>query len=143
MIVSTSSTMTRPILFDTCVFIHYFKSKPAAQVWVSNVINLKIPGCITLLNDYELFIGARDNTEKKRYRSVLAFFKRADLHTVIARRAAELAAPFWKVRDKSISAPDFLMAATAEYYHYDILTHNVKHFNRIPLVGVNVISYTA
>lgn len=134
--------MDRPVLFDTCVFIHYFKKHPPANQWVQDVIYGNISGYSIILNDFEVFIKA-DNLEKKKFKAVIYHFQRVDLQTTIARRAAELGAPFLRIpkEERPLWAPDYFFAAAAEFYGLNILTNNKKHFERLDLKEVEIISY--
>lgn len=135
------SMAQKPILFDTCIFIDYLRSNPKPGVWIDKVIREQIEGKITTLVDFELWCGVKNNLDAKRHKILLSKFSRVNIHVTIARRAGELAYPFKKAHDKSISAVDFITAAAAEYYDFDILTDNRIDFIRLPLRGTNILTY--
>ena len=133
----------KPILFDTCVFITHLRSSVPnnATLWIEDVIRGDIDGIISPLIDYELWRGVKDNSDAKRHKILLARFRRVDFHVTIARRAGQLNYPFIKNHDRSISGPDFILAATAEYYGANILTDNLSDFSRIPIKESKIFSW--
>lgn len=129
------------ILFDTNVFIHYLRGLPAAQEWMRKVLYEEIVGGINPLVDFELWCRTRNSKEEKQQKILIAKFRRINVHATITRKAGFLAMPYVIKKDKSISIPDFILAASAEYYKADILTANPKHFQPLGLRNVNILSY--
>jgi len=132
------TTPKKPILFDTCIFIKYLRGEFPARLWIESVLDCQTIGGVSTLTDYELWSGVPNSREEKRYKALLRPFRRFQLHTAIARRAGLLAYPFQKRHDKSISMVDYILAATAEYYHADVLTNNLSHFRKLSLSGVDI-----
>ena len=141
-IVSKSSMKQKIILFDTTVIIDYLRNKENAAYRVAQVIDGKSIAAVSPITDYELWSGIRNKGESEQYQVLLSYFRRPPINTSIIRRAGELAQPFKKARDYSISVQDFIIGATAEYNSMDILTRNGKDFCKIALQKVKVITYT-
>jgi hypothetical protein len=72
---------------------------------------------------------------------LLAKFRRYQFNLTVARRAGEIKG--WAAQNRRpIGLADLIIAATAEYYRVDIVTGNARHFDSLPLNGVQIISTT-
>ncbi|HSW63408.1 MAG TPA: type II toxin-antitoxin system VapC family toxin [Dissulfurispiraceae bacterium] len=135
----TDPTTKKKYLFDTTVIIDYLKGHSQAKQWVDCALDGMIDAGISPLVDFELWIGVRDEKEARRHKALLAKFRRLQFQATIARNAGELYRPYLK--NKAVSIPDAIMAATADYYSADIVTRNPKHFELLPLEKAKVVSY--
>jgi predicted nucleic acid-binding protein len=133
--------ITKPLIFDTTVFIDYMHGRPEAQSWVEKVFSGEIQAYVSPFTDYELWAGARNNNDIRTQKALLSKFHRANLHATITRRAGDISRPFVIQRDLSISAIDSIIAATAEYLKADVLTRNAKHYRKINLPNIKIITY--
>lgn len=128
-------------IFDTTVFIDYLRGRPEVTPLIQAVLDRQINPAISIITVVELWAGVKDSRDEKRHKALLSPFRRIQIHSAIAYRAGAMAYSFYKNGDKSISLPDFIIAATAEYWKADIVTRNGKHFQKIALKDVNLILY--
>lgn len=128
-------------LFDTTVFIDFLRGNDnQAKTWMQGALDGNYSAGVSVITDLELWIGVRNNVDEKRHKLLLARFRRFQMNVTIARQSGKLIQPFFK-SDKNCLR-DIIIAATAEYYHADLVTRNPAHFRRIPLNGISIISYT-
>jgi predicted nucleic acid-binding protein len=132
----TSLDPTKTYLFDSCVLISYYRGDQAVKQLVDEVVRGPSGAGISILTDFELWAGVKNNRDAKQHKILLAKFRRYHLNVTIARRAGAL-----KHLIPAAGVPDLLIAATAEYYGIDIVTKNVKHFTNLPLEAVGIITY--
>ena len=96
---------------------------------------------LSVISDIELWIGVKNETQFKQVKLLLRPFRRLDINRQIAWHAAELWRPFLSAQEgKDIWFRDVLIAATAEYYHMDVVTTNIQHFERINPKNIQIIS---
>lgn len=130
---------TKSYLFDTCIVIDYLRGKNLhARQWFKDVFDGDISAGISVLTDFELWIGVRSPKEAKEHKMLLARLRRYQFHVTIARRAGEI---FRLLKEQGMRPDpmDTLIAATAEYYQVDIVTANIKHFSHFPLDKITII----
>jgi predicted nucleic acid-binding protein len=132
-------------LIDTSVFIHLLRRGDSIRVLDANLQGE--PFALASITASELLVGVyRSDPGRHRERQlnfvetllrdapVLAF----DLD--IARTHAQLAAGL-AATGQSIGSNDLLIAATALTRGYSVLTHNLRHFERVPGLVVNAPSW--
>lgn len=134
-------TKQKPILFDSCAFIHFFNGSNEAKVWITKVLNKSIIGEVSPITDFELWVWNPNKKQDKEYRVLLSRFKRVNFHAEIARTAASIYRQVPKNQRTKALVPDSFLAATALYSKADILTNNIKHFELFNLPGVVLIDY--
>jgi len=132
---------TKIFLYDTTVFIDYFRGKQNSQKWIDPIIKGNHKAAICLIIDVELWAGAKNAEDKIKYQTLLSRFQRLNINITIARRAGELLRPLFLAKDKSVSPQDAIIAATAEYYRTGILSQNSKHFDKLLLKNVTIQTY--
>ncbi|MFM8322412.1 MAG: hypothetical protein ACKOC5_15980, partial [Chloroflexota bacterium] len=66
--------------------------------------------------------------------------RRYHLNLTIARRAGEIRGLLLRTRQPGQALADLIIAATAEYYQANIVTRNIRHFEALPLQGIQIIS---
>ena len=59
-------------LYDTTVFIDYFRGKKASLVWMDPIIKGNNQAAICLITDQELWAGAKNEEDKKSYNIILS-----------------------------------------------------------------------
>ncbi len=128
-------------IFDTTVFIDYLRGRKEVVPLIQAVLDRRVNPAISIITVVELWAGVKDTKDEKRHKALLLPFRRIQIHSAIAYRAGALAYSFYKNGDKSISLPDFIIAATAEYLNADIVTRNGKHFQKIPLKNAGLVLY--
>lgn len=128
-------------VFDTTVFIDYLRGRKEALPFFQDVLGKRINPAISIITVVELWAGVKDSKDEKRHKALLSSFRRIQIHSAIAYHAGAMAYSYYKNGDRSISLPDFIIAATAEYLKADIVTRNGKHFQKIPLKNAGLILY--
>lgn len=134
-------TNQKIILFDTCVFIHFWHGRTEAATWIEKIKSKEIIGGVSPITDFELWKVDLRPGEEKRQRILISRFRRLNFHTTIARESGILIRPFLSNPIGATFLRDCFIAATALYYHTDILTNNKKDFLRLNLPNVNIIDY--
>jgi predicted nucleic acid-binding protein len=120
-------------LVDSDWLIDAFRGVPVA---VNLLADLRDDGLAVSIVSYgELFEGAVDSpdpaTELARFRRFLARLAQLPLDDAVMERFAFLRADLRR-RGQLIPDLDLLIAATALHHDLTLLTHNVRHFDRIP-----------
>jgi hypothetical protein len=116
-------------LLDTDVLIEHLRGNDAARTIVTETTNRSEAAC-SVLTRFELLAGMRSN-ERHAIRSLLDVLINLEVTEEIATRAGEWARTYQQSHS-SISAIDYLVAATAEVEGADLLTRNVRHFPMFP-----------
>lgn len=130
---------TKTYLFDTNVLIeHIRKGNPIATRWIEKAARHQIAGILCQITITELWVGVKNQRHDHECRLLIAPFRKCDLNQRIAIRTAELWRPYQK--DPGTPLQDFLIGATAEYYHADVVTTNIKHFRLMQLEDVRIIN---
>ena len=101
------------------------------------------PVAIASITASELLVGAyRAGSEQRRSQrlafveAVLREFPVRDFDLAAAREHARISS-FLRMSGQSIGAHDLLIAATAMYRNLEVLTENVRHFERVPGIAVS------
>lgn len=129
-------------LFDTTIFVDHLRGNTTkASQWIEEAFSGYIEAGVSTITDLELWIGVNSKENERRHKILLSKFRRFQLNVTIARRAGQLYRPYKLANDKSISIPDFIIAATAEYYKANIVTRNAKDFRPLQLKNVKIIEY--
>lgn len=116
-------------LLDTDVLIEHLRGNDAARTIVTETTNRSEAAC-SVLTRFELLAGMRSN-ERHAIRSLLDVLINLEVTEEISTRAGEWARTY-RQSQSSISAIDYLIAATAEVEGADLLTRNVRHFPMFP-----------
>lgn len=120
-------------LVDTDWVVEYLKGRaPAVQMLPA----LRHAGlAISLITYGEIYEGIYAGQDPGRHEAVfLRFLRRAQvlpLNRTILRRFAHLRATL-RAQGQLIGDLDLLIAATALHHDLILMTHNTRHFNRIP-----------
>jgi tRNA(fMet)-specific endonuclease VapC len=129
-------------LIDTSVFIELERqgldvSALRGRLWTE-------AGAISCVTAAELLLGVElaESVRRKNFRavfvaSVLSDFALVPFDLPAARVYAELAARLTRT-GQPIGQSDLMIAATAVAHNYGVVTHNVRHFERVP--GLSVLS---
>jgi len=116
-------------LFDTDVLIEHLKGNQSATTLLLDAAANREAAC-SVLTRFELLAGMGSN-ERSKIRGLVDSMDNIDTSADIADRAGEWARTYRRSHE-SISAIDYLIAATAEVHGADLLTNNVKHFPMFP-----------
>lgn len=119
-------------LLDTTVVVHHIRGKQRLQDRFS-------PGEVTIniITQAELLVGCyKSNQTELELKKITTLSRDLDLkiinlNTKIIDRFAQIRATLEK-HGHRLEDFDLLIAATALEYNLTLLTHNAKHFSRIP-----------
>lgn len=128
-------------LFDTSVLIPFIRTGNDPDGYISRVLSRQIDAAISVITYYEIWRGANKNNELAT-RALLKSFKLHPLSRQVADRAVTIYKSLPKTVDKDQRKRlqlDLLIAATAEYFRYDIVTKNGRDFQVFDLKHVQVI----
>ena len=117
-------------LFDTTVFIDYYKGDPGADALMQAVFNGSMTASHSAITHFEIWSGIRGYHEEIDYLATITWCEEAVLSASMARSAARLLRRFTASRSE---APfrDALIAATASERGEAIYTRNVRDFRRL------------
>lgn len=116
-------------IYDTSVFIEYFRGKKAVSDYLQ-----KVDLTCSVVTAAELLQGARD---KKAQQVIEKFLRRVTvlpLTPIISECMLDFIGRFHL--SHGLAIPDALIAATAIEHTLTLVTHNVKHFSYIPGLSV-------
>jgi predicted nucleic acid-binding protein len=116
-------------LFDTTVFIDYYRGDVGAQDLVNAVLDGRLAVSYSALTGFEIWLGVTTHEEEIDFLAVLDLFEEAPLGA----SAAMLAASWLRERTGRQSEAlirDALIAATAAERREAIYTRNVRDFRR-------------
>ena len=115
-------------LVDTDVIINHLKRKSSSLYNLHGEARLYI----SVLTEYELFVGINNQIEENELENLMHFFTRLEITSDICRKAAE----FERYHGIAhILGPiDLLIAATAVQKKMKLITENKKHFRLVPEV---------
>ena len=125
----TAAKNHRMKLLDTDVLIEHLRGNDVARSVVADTARKGEAAC-SVLTRFELLAGMRSD-ERHEIRSLLDVLPTLDVTEEISTRACEWARVYRRSHS-SISAIDYLIAATAEIEGADLLTRNVRHFPMFP-----------
>lgn len=128
-------------LLDTTVFIDYLRGKPEAKHFILNTLNGNKDTVISVITISELWAGVKNEEDEKRHKVILSNIKKIPVDINIAYLAGKIQHKFIINHDLSVSIADCIIAATAEYLHADIVTRNIKHFQKISMQNAGIIPY--
>ena len=118
---------------DTSIIIDYHKNKKEITELVDNLEGNLTSSYICLAELYEGIYRVKDSQEAEK--AVLNFFENltavSGINLEVAQKFGYLRADL-KNRGKVIGDIDTLIAATCINYNLTLITHNQKHFARIP-----------
>lgn len=123
-------------LFDTTVFVDFWRKDSSAKILIINALEGEIKGSYSIITDAELWSGVIDANSAHEHKVMLAPHQRHLLNVTIARRSGELMRIYKGYMNTSLG--DMLIAATAEYHDLMLVSRNTKHF--LPLQSNGLIS---
>ncbi len=129
-------------IFDTTVFIDFLRGQEIVKPLIQSALSRQINPAISIITIVELWAGVKNEEDEKRHKILLFPFRKIQIHSKIAYQAGLMAYSFYKNGDRSISLPDFIIAATAEYLKADIVTRNGRDFLKIPLKNATLELYS-
>ena len=115
-------------LFDTTVFIDYWRGRASARAIIERSLNGELLGGFSILTDLELWVGVRDDRDARDHITMLSPYRRYPLNVTIARRSGELARIY---RANNMSIPDLIIASTAEFYGLTLVSRNTSDFSTL------------
>ena len=124
-------------LFDTTVFIDYYKGDSAANALVQSVFDGAMTAPYSAITQFEVWSGITTHEEEIDYLAIMAICEVAVLTSSMARAAARLLRQFTPSRSEGLFR-DALIAATAIERGETIYTRNARDFRRF---NANVRSY--
>src|SRR4030042_2513801 len=125
--------MVNSYFLDTSIIINLFRGKKEEQKLMENLEGERTSSFLFLSEIYEGVYRARNRETEEN--NLVKFFSR--LHNVFG-IDNEIAKKFGEIRtnlkksDNVIYDFDILIAATCMAYNQILITHNKKHFSRIP-----------
>ena len=119
------------IIVDSCVLIKAFRKDIQAINDLKSILGYTAYSVITEL---ELLIGANTLVKKEALKKIFESFYGIPLNPSISAKAVEIM-QMYVSGQQIISVPDCLIAATALFTGYPLLTYNKKDFDFIE--GVN------
>ena len=116
-------------MLDTCVLFDFMAGKEASPV-VERLLKESKAG-ISVISVYELFRGVESQRHIEQRDQLVSLCKVMELTRPVARKASEIYT-FLKKEGRLIVNQDILIAATALFYGWPLLTINQKDFKHIP-----------
>jgi len=117
-------------LFDTTVFIDYYKGDSAADALMQSVFDGVMTASYSAITQFEIWSGIVVHEEEIDYLAIMASCEEAALTSSMARAAARLLRQFTPTRSEALFR-DALIAATATERGEPIYTRNVRDFRRL------------
>ena len=119
-------------LIDTDIIIYSLKGHPQVQDWM--VKTQHIPKCISVITFGELIYGARKSKHPEKNiattNRIAELFPVIEIHKGIIEIFGELRAKL-EIEGNRIDDMNLLIASTAMYMDYTLVTNNRAHFARI------------
>jgi predicted nucleic acid-binding protein len=117
-------------LFDTTVFIDYYRGDAGARALINRVLDGALTVSYSALTGFEIWLGITNHEEEIDFLALLDSFEEAPL-----RASAAIIAASW-LRDRASRQSealirDALIAATASERQEPIYTRNVRDFRRL------------
>lgn len=121
-------------IVDTDIIVDMLRGLKASRDYIRRFELGELKGILSAVVIAELYAGrrTRDPTIARRIENVITLFTVVNIGPNIARMAGEL------MRDYGLSLPDALIAATALAYNAILVTRNVRDFQRIPNLRLEV-----
>jgi tRNA(fMet)-specific endonuclease VapC len=123
------------MVVDTSIFIDYLRKKNKKNSSLFKLPDDKIL-YVSVITVFELFLGA---TNEQKWQDVVLLTNDLNILPVtvdISKKAAKIFQDL-KKRNKIIDFRDILIGATAITNNLPVVTHNIKHFERI--TGLEVL----
>lgn len=117
-------------LFDTTVFIDYYRGDPGAQDLIEQVLNGELIASYPSLTVFELWLGTMNAQEEAIHTDVLSVLEEACLNNEAAKRAAPLLRTL-PIAERQRLIGDAFIAATAIVLEEPIYTRNTADFQRL------------
>lgn len=124
-------------LYDTTVFIDYYRGDENARTLVGQVLDGGATASYFPLTTFEIWMGISMHEEEIDYLGILGAFEEVPLDASMARLAATWLRTL-SIRQSETLFRDALIAATATVRNEAIYTRNVRDFTRF---HENVQSY--
>src|SRR6266481_5681789 len=132
-----------PYLFDTDAISEAFKRRPAAEYlhWLESIPRAEqFASAVTI---GELYRGAFRSPHRERHlrnidERVLAAVTALPYDQQVARVYGEVAAAL-EGQGRRLADADMQIAATAVHHDLELVTGNVRHFDRVPRLKINRI----
>jgi hypothetical protein len=121
------------VVVETTILVDYLRGETAAAEYLDEARTHGIRVC-SAVTAAELIVGARDRSDLRKIRQLLARFHVEPISTADSTRALK-----WLTRyfhSHNIGFHDSLIAAAAVRLHIPVATLNEKHFRAIPSVRV-------
>ena len=119
-------------LIDTDILIYSIKGNEAVHAWMS--AHLHLPKFISVITYGELIYGARKSTFSAKNLAtahrIAELFPVVQIDTGIIEVFGELKADLEK-KGTPIDDMDLLIASTALYHNYALVTNNTRHFSKV------------
>jgi predicted nucleic acid-binding protein len=122
------------ILIDSDVLIDALKSREPARARVARGL-VEANVATTTINAFELYAGVRSEGEAASVDALLAVMTLVSIDHEIARLAGRVAHAL-AARGARIPAADALIAGACLLSGASLLTRNVRHFRRVPGLGL-------
>ena len=122
-------------LIDTDWVVDYLKGKaPAVQLLESLAQEGAAISLITYGEIYEgIYYGKDRERHEKGFRGLLQIVDILSLNPLILEEFARIRGEL-RAKGQLIGDLDLLIAATAIYHNLTLLTHNIRHFSRVPIL---------
>ena len=125
--------MVNSYLFDTSIIVNIFRGKKEEQKIMEDLEGERTSSFVCLAELYEGVARSRNRQEEEN--NLVKFFSRLNnvfgLDNEVAKKFGEVRSAL-KKSGNVIEDMDILIAATCITYNQILITHNKKHFSRIP-----------
>ncbi|RMF82887.1 MAG: type II toxin-antitoxin system VapC family toxin [Chloroflexi bacterium] len=131
-------------LFDTTVFIGWFRGHSEARKLVHQARFQNIFVAYSIITEAELWAGIRDLRTPEQHIALLKPFHRYFINVTIARRGGELRSLLAQsgiAKGRVPGIADCIIAATAEYYELTVCSKNTRDFNLFKQYAIQVAEY--
>ena len=116
-------------LFDTTVFIDYYREDPSAQALMNAVLEGSLKASYSSLTSFEIWIGISSAEEEVDYLGIMGPLEEVPLTASMARVAAGWLRSLSAGQSEALFR-DALIAATAAERDEAIYTRNIRDFER-------------
>ena len=125
--------MVNSYLFDTSIIVNIFRGKKEEQKIMEDLEGERTSSFVCLAELYEGVARSRNRQEEEN--NLVKFFSRLNnvfgIDNEVAKKFGEVRSAL-KKSGNVIEDMDLLIAATCIAYNQILITHNKKHFLRIP-----------
>ena len=125
--------MVNSYLFDTSIIVNIFRGKKEEQKIMEDLEGERTSSFVCLAELYEGV--ARSQNRQEEENNLVKFFSRLNnvfgIDNEVAKKFGEVRSAL-KKSGNVIEDMDILIAATCITYNQILITHNKKHFSRIP-----------